>query len=340
MPYRDLEPAVAHIGRELQAHVRQRRSRRDRAEQRLLDVVVAEPAARARLFQLVDAFPALRGSEDVSDHIIGYLDDEGVPAPLRLAVRASRRVPGGDRVSAGVARRGITHMASRFIAGTDAAAARPTFERIWAAGMGVIVDLLGEKTITQPDADRYAARVESSWAGAELRSMRNFHQAFQQSGLFGGMLRSGIQMYTGGLDILGDHLGGQAGYQRMRKLADRHPAGKPAPVKGDGGLTFDKLADVFLSGTTHDEDQPVHLRVRDTSICATKCREEFGNPCQHFCPAAVYEMVPDPAKPDALKLHINASNCVHCKTCDIADPYQIITWVPPEGGGGPQYEGM
>jgi proline dehydrogenase len=159
MPYRDLEPAIAHIGRELQAHVRERRSRRDRAEQRLLDLVVAAPAARARLFQLVDAFPALRGSQDVSDHIAGYLDDEGVPAPMRLAVRASRRVPGGDRVSAGVARRGITHMASRFIAGTDAAAARPTFERIWAAGMGVIVDLLGEKTITQPDADRYAARV-------------------------------------------------------------------------------------------------------------------------------------------------------------------------------------
>jgi electron-transferring-flavoprotein dehydrogenase len=186
--------------------------------------------------------------------------------------------------------------------------------------------------------DRYAARVESSWAGAELRSMRNFHQAFQQSGLFGGMLRSGIQMYTGGFDILGDHLGGQAGYERMRKLADRHPAGKPAPMKDDGGLTFDKLADVFLSGTTHDEDQPVHLHVRDTSICATKCREEFGNPCQHFCPAAVYEMVPDPAKPGALKLHINASNCVHCKTCDIADPYQIIDWVTPEGGGGPDYK--
>ncbi|HEX6785678.1 MAG TPA: proline dehydrogenase family protein [Acidimicrobiales bacterium] len=177
MPYRDLEPAVAHIGRELQAHVRQRRSRRDRAEQRLLDVVVAEPAARARLFQLVDAFPALRGSEDVSDHIAGYLDDEGVPARLRLAVRASRRVPGGDRVSAGVARRGITHMASRFIAGTDAAAARPTFELIWAAGMGVIVDLLGEKTITQPDADRYAARVAglihdlSATPGAGRRSI-------------------------------------------------------------------------------------------------------------------------------------------------------------------------
>src|SRR6185436_4288747 len=84
--------------------------------------------------------------------------------------------------------------------------------------------------------------------------------------------------------------------------------------------TFDKLADVYLSGTMHDEDQPVHLLVADTSVCATKCREEYGNPCQHFCPAHVYEMVPDPAQEGALKLQINASNCVHCKTCDIADP--------------------
>ena len=88
----------------------------------------------------------------------------------------------------------------------------------------------------------------------------------------------------------------------------------------------------------HDEDQPVHLVVADTSVCATRCREEFGNPCQHFCPARVYEMVPDES--GGLKLHINASNCVHCKTCDIADPYQIITWVTPEGGGGPDYKGL
>ena len=101
---------------------------------------------------------------------------------------------------------------------------------------------------------------------------------------------------------------------------------------------FDKLADVYLSGTMHDEDQPSHLQVADTSVCATKCREEYGNPCQHFCPANVYEMVPDPEREGALKLQINASNCVHCKTCDIADPYQIITWTTPEGGGGPSYK--
>ena len=74
----------------------------------------------------------------------------------------------------------------------------------------------------------------------------------------------------------------------------------------------------------------------DTNICATRCKEEYGNPCQHFCPANVYEMVPDGA-PGAVKLKLNPSNCVHCKTCDIADPYEIITWVPPEGGGGPNY---
>jgi len=79
--------------------------------------------------------------------------------------------------------------------------------------------------------------------------------------------------------------------------------------------------------------------VADTSVCATQCRAEYGNPCQHFCPASVYEMVPGEVK-GSLKLHINASNCVHCKTCDIADPYQIITWVTPEGGDGPDYKNL
>ena len=141
--------------------------------------------------------------------------------------------------------------------------------------------------------------------------------------------------------LLRDRAPGRAGHTFMRKLADVHPGGKPAATKLDGGVAVEKLADVFLSGTQHDEDQPVHLIVADTSVCATRCRAEFGNPCQHFCPANVYEMVPDPARGEgAIKLQINASNCVHCKTCDIADPYQIITWVPPEGGGGPDYKNL
>ena len=108
-------------------------------------------------------------------------------------------------------------------------------------------------------------------------------------------------------------------------------------AKGDGKLTFDKLTDLYHSGTRHEEDQPCHLIVQDLNICANRCTVEYGNPCQYFCPAAVYEPVQEKA---GFKLKINAANCVHCKTCDIADPYQIIDWVVPEGGGGPNYEGM
>jgi electron-transferring-flavoprotein dehydrogenase len=186
----------------------------------------------------------------------------------------------------------------------------------------------------------YEKRVESSWAAAELRGVRNFHQGFAH-GMWAGMFNVGVGMVTGGRDwLLRDRVANRAGHEEMRRLSASHTNGQGAAFKPDGKLTFDKLADVFLSGTAHDEDQPVHLVVADTSVCATKCRAEYGNPCQHFCPAAVYEMVPDPAKEGALKLQINASNCVHCKTCDIADPYQIITWVTPEGGGGPDYKGL
>ena len=187
----------------------------------------------------------------------------------------------------------------------------------------------------------YEKRVESSWAATELRSVRNFHQGFDH-GMWAGMLNVGVGIVTGGRDwLLRDRAPGHAGHTRVRRLAAAHPGGKPAAPRYDGKLTFDKLADVYLSGTKHDEDQPVHLVVADTSVCATRCRSEYGNPCQHFCPANVYEMVPDAEKGDgALKLQINASNCVHCKTCDIADPYQIITWVTPEGGGGPDYKNL
>jgi electron-transferring-flavoprotein dehydrogenase len=187
----------------------------------------------------------------------------------------------------------------------------------------------------------YERRFESSWAADELRGVRNFHQGFEH-GLFAGMFNVGVGMVTGGRDWrLRDRSPNHAGHEQMRKLADAYPAGKPAPPRYDGVLTFDKLADVYISGTAHDEDQPVHLVVTDVSVCATKCRAEFGNPCQHFCPANVYEMVPDETRGNgAVRLQINASNCVHCKTCDIADPYQIITWVTPEGGGGPHYKNL
>jgi electron-transferring-flavoprotein dehydrogenase len=139
----------------------------------------------------------------------------------------------------------------------------------------------------------------------------------------------------------------EAGYKRYKKLdGTARSANAEARFKGDGKLTFDRLTDVYHSGTRHDDDQPSHLHVLDTNICVTQCAEDYGNPCQYFCPAAVYEMAKEvdrsaaAAGKDALKLKINFANCVHCKTCDIADPYQIIDWVVPEGGGGPNYEGM
>ncbi len=112
------------------------------------------------------------------------------------------------------------------------------------------------------------------------------------------------------------------------------------PAKGDGKLTFDKLTDLYHSGTKHEEDQPAHLVIHDTNVCNERCVKEYGSPCQNFCPANVYEMVDDASQPNGKRISLNPSNCVHCKTCDIADPYQIITWVPPEGGGGPNYDGM
>ena len=116
------------------------------------------------------------------------------------------------------------------------------------------------------------------------------------------------------------------------------PTGRRTPIKPDRKLTFDKLTDVHHSGTRHDEDQPVHLLVH-TEVCHTICGRGVRPSLPRFCPANVYEMVAStPAA--GRQLQINASNCVHCKTCDIMDPYQVITWVPPEGGGGPQYDGM
>src|SRR5688500_20082455 len=107
-------------------------------------------------------------------------------------------------------------------------------------------------------------------------------------------------------------------------------------VKPDRQLTFDKVTNVHFSGTRHEEDQPSHLLVH-TEVCHTICGKEYGHPCLRFCPANVYEIVHGT---DGPRLQINAPNCVHCKTCDIMDPYQVITWVPPEGGGGPNYGKM
>jgi electron-transferring-flavoprotein dehydrogenase len=199
----------------------------------------------------------------------------------------------------------------------------------------VILESLVAADASEEFLSRYEDRFRASWAGRELYKVRNFHAGFR-GGLIPGLLHTGLQMATGGRGLR-DPLPSGPGHERLRTLREQF-GNAPRPEdehRYDGTRTFDKLTDVFHSGTKHDEDQPAHLLVSDPSICETRCAEEYGNPCGNFCPASVYEMVA--RNGGGRRLQINASNCVHCKTCDIMDPYQIITWVPPEGGGGPEY---
>jgi len=186
---------------------------------------------------------------------------------------------------------------------------------------------------------RYQEKLDASAVRAELYPVRNVHQAFGY-GLFAGLLFAGATLLTRGRWL--EDLHGHAGHERMKTLghyygSDRKAVRPSNATTVDRRLTFDKVTNVHYSGTVHDEDQPSHLLVH-TEVCSTICGPEYGHPCTRFCPANVYEIVHD--ADGTPRLQINASNCVHCKTCDIMDPYAVITWVPPEGGGGPQYNGM
>jgi electron-transferring-flavoprotein dehydrogenase len=186
----------------------------------------------------------------------------------------------------------------------------------------------------------YKDRIDTSSVKNELYPVRNVHQAFGY-GLMPGLAFAGLSVATHGWWI--EDLHGHPGHERMKTLAwyygsrlrDNTTASNATTI--DRKLTFDKVTNVHFSGTAHDEDQPAHLLVH-TEVCSSICGPEYGHPCTRFCPANVYEITRD--ADGVPRLQINASNCVHCKTCDIMDPYQVITWVPPEGGGGPQYNGM
>ena len=187
---------------------------------------------------------------------------------------------------------------------------------------------------------RYKDLVDASAIKTELYPVRNVHQAFGAGTMAGGVY-AGIAMFTGGKGL--PDLSGHPGHKAMQTIEDYYGmtkrdilvASNAAPI--DRRITFDKVTGAHYSGTHHDEDQPVHLLVQ-TDVCHSVCGPEYGHPCVRFCPASVYEMVDNGG--GGLKLQINASNCVHCKTCDIMDPYGVITWVAPEGGEGPSYDGM
>jgi electron-transferring-flavoprotein dehydrogenase len=182
----------------------------------------------------------------------------------------------------------------------------------------------------------FEERWQRSWVKDELWKVRNYHQGFEH-GFWPGTLHAALQFVSGGRGIRSRYAT-RAGHERLQRLSKF--AGTPFErIMPDGKLTFDRLRDVYHSATHHEEDQPSHLKIADLDICNNRCTLEFGNPCQYFCPAAVYEME---ERPDGSgkRLRLNPSNCVHCKTCDIEDPYQIVNWVCPEGGGGPRYDGM
>lgn len=195
---------------------------------------------------------------------------------------------------------------------------------------------LSKNDFSQEALSLYEASLKESYAGRDLLASRNFHQGFDR-GMITGMMNAAFGLVAGGKGLT-RWRGLKADYEQMKRVRDYCGKSDPKdPVKFDGELTFDKVSDVFHSGTLHDEDQPCHLHVKDLSICHGRCREEYQNPCVKFCPAGVYEMAMDEAAGEE-RLRINFANCVHCKTCDIRDPYGIITWTPPEGGGGPRYK--
>ncbi len=186
----------------------------------------------------------------------------------------------------------------------------------------------------------YELLFENSWAREELWLQRNFHQAFEY-GQIAGLLNAGLGIVTRGRGFgVVNRLEGLPGHKHMERIqhyfGTEHPH-PPEKMKFDNTYTFDKVSDVYYGGVVHEEDQPAHLLILDTEVCITRCTEEYGNPCFNFCPANVYE--PKPTADGRGRVpFLNFTNCFHCKTCDIMDPYQIITWVPPEGGGGPDYK--
>lgn len=177
---------------------------------------------------------------------------------------------------------------------------------------------------------KYDQKIKESWIFKELHLVRNFHQGFQK-GLIPGMIHTGLQMFSGGRGLI-NKFKIQEDYRHLKKISEY--SSKNKEFIPDGKITFDRLTEIYFSGVKHEEDQPCHLKIKDLNICRELCFKEYGNPCTLFCPARVYEFE------DKEGLIINPSNCLHCKTCEIKDPYNIIEWTPPEGGGGPNYKNM
>jgi electron-transferring-flavoprotein dehydrogenase len=182
----------------------------------------------------------------------------------------------------------------------------------------------------------YDSAWRSSPIGKDLSRVRNAKPLWSRFGTMLGIALGGLDMWTRtlGFSLFGTLKHGKPDYATLKPASECKPI---AYTKPDGKITFDRLSSVFLSNTNHEEDQPPHLKVKDMDLQRRSERDVFAGPSSRYCPAGVYEWVEEAGNP---KFVINAQNCVHCKTCDIKDPNQNITWVPPEGSGGPNYPNM
>ncbi len=191
------------------------------------------------------------------------------------------------------------------------------------------------------ELEAYDAAWRSASIGRDLMPVRNAKPLWSRHGTRLGIALSGFDMWTQqlfGVSLFGTLHHAMPDHASLKPLAEVAPIAYPKP---DGKLTFDRLSSVFLSNANHEEDQPVHLHLRDASVPIAKNLPEYGEPARLYCPAAVYEIVyADAAAKKDPRFVINAQNCIHCKCCDIKDPAQNIDWVPPEGGGGPNYRDM
>ncbi len=186
----------------------------------------------------------------------------------------------------------------------------------------------------------YETKIHDSYVKDELYRVRNFHQTLSK-GMFASLPLIALQEMTGGRGLW-DRMSTHKDAKTTETVLETWgPEGFNEQLsqlpKPDGKLFFDKLSSVYMTGTMHDEDSPNHLLLQNPDVCRTVCEPAYKSPCNHFCPAQVYEMVPSKVEVGKKDLHINYTNCIHCKTCDIKCPFENIDWTVPEGGGGPKY---
>jgi electron-transferring-flavoprotein dehydrogenase len=203
------------------------------------------------------------------------------------------------------------------------------------------VEALAKQDFSSAVLEAYDKKIKASYVRDDLWKTRNFHQT-ASAGLVKGGWNLALQEITGGrglFEMMKSHKDFQTTDTVLNVWGPNGLEEAQAQMpKADGILFFDKLSSVYLTGTKHDEDSPNHLLVENRDLCREVCEPKYKSPCNHFCPASVYEMVPDEEHPGQKKLHVNYTNCIHCKSCDIKCPFDNIDWTTPEAGGGPQYK--